>query len=550
MTQPPTGPPVGPASPGEQAGPTAEWAIDDWPERPEPTDAELHALWPDELAGPPDGGDTWLADLSAAELDALYGNTADEGQERPSMDQAAATGFAAGGWLDELVPGPVLSAYSQDAVDSGLGSLSDDELVGLLRAARRISSWQAAVEFRAVGELDARRLRDSRRPGWSRVSEHISSELAAALTLTGRSADILLGTSRDLARLPAVLRALAEGRIDRARAEIFATELAALSNVTAAAIAAALCDRAGSMTTGQLRSAIRAMVLAVDPTAVRRRAAKARDDARLETWPEGSGNTGIAGRELPSADAIAADRRIAAIARALKDAGARGTMDQLRASVFLALLSGRDPESLYPAADVQPAPAEGQSLTGATGPGRPCWGTGGVMPGLGGSVNLTMPLSAWLGDSDAPGEVAGLGPLDADTCRELADRSRSGPFARWCVTLTGRDGRAVAHACSRSGPGPPGRRRAWLARLTFATIESGVCSHRRQVPGYRPNNLAPNPGQGAAADLLLSRLPAARGRLRRRSHDPVRQGRHQLRVQSGPALQEAPQGEAGARLAA
>ena len=138
----------------------------------------------------------------------------------------------------------------------------------MLRAARRLASWQAAVEFRAVGELDARRKRESGRPGWSRVSEHISCELAAALTLTGRSADLLLCLSRDLARLPMVLRALAEGRIDRARAEIFATELAALGDVAAAAIAEALCEAAGSMTTSQLRYALRRMVLAIDPAAV------------------------------------------------------------------------------------------------------------------------------------------------------------------------------------------------------------------------------------------------------------------------------------------
>ena len=41
---------------------------------------------------------------------------------------------------------------------------------------------------------------------------------------------------------------------------------------------------------------------------------------------------------------IAADRRIAAMARSLKEAGAVGTMDELRAVVFVALLTGRDPE--------------------------------------------------------------------------------------------------------------------------------------------------------------------------------------------------------------
>ncbi len=496
---PPREPPAGPPDPADEQ----DW-LAAWPERDEPTEAELYGLGPDPFAGPPDDGDAWLAELSAAELEAMFGNGADEGKDAGPGDGAAGAGFATGGWLDVLVPGPVLSSFSQDVVDSGFGSLSDDELVGVLRAARRISSWQAAVEFKAIGELDARRLRESGRPGWSRISEHVSSELAAALTLTGRSADSLLCLSRDLARLPVVLAALADGRIDRARAEIFAAELAALNDAAAAAVAAALCDIAGTMTTGQLRAALRSMVLAIDPAAVRRRAAKARADARVETWPESSGNGALAGRELATADTIAADRRIAAIARSLKEAGAAGTMDELRAVVFVALLTGRDPELM--AGFAAPDTGDGGGSDGPDDSDRQGTGPGRTGPALGGSVNLTMPLSAWLGESDSPGEVAGFGPLDADTCRDLAGRLRSGPGARWCVTLTDRFGRAVAHACARAGPGPPGpprppgpagweppvSQRAWLGRLRFARIECGICGHEHQVPGYRPGNVLRN----------------------------------------------------------
>jgi len=455
---------------------------------------------PDPFAGPPQNVDALLADLTPAEMEAIFANPPDALTCRD--EQPAGAGFAAGRWLDQLIPGPVLSSFSQDTVDSGLGSLEDDELVGLLRASRRLASWQAAVEFRAVGELDARRMRESGRPGWSRISEAISCELAAALTLTGRSADSLLGLSRDLARLPMVLRALYEGRIDRARAEIFAAELAGLGDVAAATIADALCDIAGSMTTSQLRYALRRMVLAVDPAAVRRRAAKARADARVEAWPESSGNAALAGRELRSADAIAADRRISAIAQALKEAGATGTMDQLRAAVFVALITGRDPEPVHDetgetarsddgSAERTPGPDSHSEQRWPSSTGKRPWWAG---PGLGGSVNLTMPLTAWLGESDAPGDVARLGSLDADTCRELAERVRRGPGARWCVTLTGRDGRAVAHACGGAGPdargpGPPGSERAWLGRLTFHRIACAVCEHEHKTPGYHPSSL-------------------------------------------------------------
>jgi hypothetical protein len=251
------------------------------------------------------------------------------------------------------------------------------------------------------------------------------------------------------------------------------------------------------MTTGQLRAALRAMVLYLDPAAARRRAARGRADARVEAWQETSGNGALAGRELPAGDAVAADRRITAIARALQQAGAAGTLDQLRAAVFAALLAGRDPESLAPA----PAPAapSAGSANGQARPDRPASpqfpadpNRPGGLAALTGSVHLTMPLAAWLGLSDRPGEAAGLGPLDAWTCRDLAARlAAAGPATRWHLTLTRPDGSAAAHACARASPGPGPPRRAvtrWLAGLTFTPLEHGTCTHTRQVPGYRPAN--------------------------------------------------------------
>jgi hypothetical protein len=343
-------------------------------------------------------------------------------------------------------------------VEKGLGGLSDDELVGVLRASWRLSAWQAGVELAAVAELDHRRVRAAGRPGSSLVDDHVAAELAAALVLTGRSADALLGLARDLARLPAVRKALLEGRIDRARAVVFAAELAGLGDIAAAAVAMGFAGIAGSMTTGQLRAALKAMVLWLDPAAARRRAEQGRAQARVEAWPEGSGNAGLAGRELPAADAVAADKRITAIARALKDAGAPGTLDQLRAAVFVALLAGRDPDTLLPTPD--PGQADGRSgpdrnpagPAGAAGSGRP--GPGGL-GSLTGTVHLVMPAAAWLGLTDAPGEAAGSGPLDAWACRDLAARLAAGPATRWQVTLMGFTGSARAGQQSSAGDSVP-----------------------------------------------------------------------------------------------
>src|SRR5215469_15125764 len=296
---------------------------------------------------------------------------------------------------------------------------------------------------------------------------------------------MLLCLARDLGRLPSVFAALFAGRIDRAKAAVFADELAAVTDLVAAAIVMALIRAAEGMTTGQLRAELRALVLMFEPEAVRRRAERGQAEARVETWQGSSGNWGIAGRELPAADAITADTRLTAIARAVKDAGADGNLDQLRAAVFVALLTGRDPQTLVPPRPGAPA-ASPPARTGS------CRCAGG-MAGLGGSVNLTMPLAAWLGTSDAPGEVAGLGPVDAGTCRDLAGRLAAGPATQWCVTLTGTDRRAAAHACARAGPaaragprGSPAAVTGWLASLRFERLERGDCGHRREGKAYRP----------------------------------------------------------------
>jgi hypothetical protein len=422
----------------------------DGPEPEEPTDAELFGLWPDPFAGPPDEDAGWLADMSDPELE---------------------KGFAVGGPLDVLPPDEMLAGFAAKAYDGGLGRLSDNELVGLLCASRRLSSWQAAVELGVVAELDSRRRASAERPGSSRVGEQVSAEIAAALTLTGRSADALLCLARDLGRLPAVSVALFAGRIDRARAAVFAAELAAVSDTVATPIVMVLIGAAAGMTTGQLRAELKALVLMFEPDAVRRRAEQGRDQSRVETWQETSGNWGIAGRELPAADAITADKRLTAIARGLKDAGADGDLDQLRAAVFVALLTGRDPQTLLPPG--APGLAGQPVLTPSA--------------GLTGSVNLVMPLATWLGSSDAPGEVAGLGPVDAGTCRDLAGRLATGPGTRWCVTLTNADDRAAAHACARDGPERPPAWRCWLASLKFERLERGECGHRREGQAYRPS---------------------------------------------------------------
>jgi len=536
----------------------------------EPPEDELAGLWAPPDSGPPGGADAWLADLPIPVLEAILDARAAAAGPEPEGPFPAGVaahdgtgpggaGFESGSVLDRLGPGPVLARALDDAWQAGLGTRSDDELAGIMLAWRRCESRAVAGLLAATAELHRRRADHG---DW-RVLEHTDSEVALLLTRTRRSAGVLLGFADSLARLPATRAALAAGQIDRERADVIAYETALLDDELAVAVEQLVIEDAERLTTSGLRARLRRAVIAADPAAARRRAEKAVRDARVELYDERSGGTAaLSGRDLPVPAALAADQRIDHAARELKASGIAATLAQLRAAVFLGLLTGQDPRTFLPASDdatpqtvgsSQPSASKdqqfGSSEESARGeqPGsgeqagngeqRGNGGVGGfsadagqqdghpaasaskdadprqrddqprepdgqdpvtqnpggipalaARPGLRGSVHLTVPLTAWLGLTQSPGEVAAFGPLTAETCRELADQIAANPGSRWCLTLTDKDGHAVGHGCARRPPPPVtdlAAVAAWLSRLKTGPIQAGDCSHAREVPGYR-----------------------------------------------------------------
>lgn len=469
----------------------------------------------------------WLAQELDAEWPALAAEAASgEWPEWPSESESpglAGSGFAAGGLLSSLAPGALLAGSAQNAWADGLGTLSDDALVGVLRAWRRLAAWATAGELAAVAELDRRREAEVAAGADPHLAEHVGDELAVSLTLTTRSADALLDFACGLARLPLTRAALAAGRIDRAKALVITEGVSGLTDAHAAAVESAVIGRAPGQTSGQLRAATQRAVLAVDPAAAQRRREEARKDARVEVWDERSGTAALAGRDLPPADVLMADKRIDALARHLKAAGREETLNELRAEVYLALLLGQPVEGPTSAQTPASGATDAGSRTGQRDAAAP--GAGAVSgtvsgqsapagPGLTGSVNLTMPLATWLGASAEPGEAAGFGPLPPRDARALADLIARQPGGRWCLTLTGRDGRAIAHGCARAGPfpaghggqpngepprsgrdGPAGREPAaaragppddWVLTVAIRPLAVGECFHERESKGYQP----------------------------------------------------------------
>ena len=120
-------------------------------------------------------------------------------------------GFAAGGALDTMVPGPWLAEALSTGTAAGHAELGESELIGVLCAWRRMSSWAVAGEAAAAIALARRRAAQAAHDGKKYLDEHVNDELAAALTLTGRSADRLLSLASGLDRLADVHAALERG---------------------------------------------------------------------------------------------------------------------------------------------------------------------------------------------------------------------------------------------------------------------------------------------------------------------------------------------------
>lgn len=509
------------------------------PDRPQEWDREPPGEEPWADDGPPDGplaaADAVLALLPPG-LQAECREPATALDQLPPGERVGwfarwnphGSGFAIGGAADDLPPGEVLaglanrewaSPLTQPGAPAGelawrgdLARVSDDGLIGLMRAWRRLASWAAAGEAAAIAELDRRRTAAAAGGADPHLAEHVTDEIAIALTLTTRAADGLHAFATRLVRLPQTMAALAAGRIDLRKASVITEAVTGLSPVHAAAVEAAVIKHAPAQTSGQLRAALRRAVLAVDPQAERNRREEAKKDARVEVWEEPAGTAALAGRDLPAADVLAADKHLTALARYLKSTGAEGTLAQLRARAYLALLLGHPLDSVTdqsgtPASTAGSDPEPGGRDAGGSKAGGSKAGAGPASPGAGapaspapaiaapvtpgapvltGVINLTMPLTTWLGGATGIGEVPGYGPISAEDAQRLARRLASGPATRWCLTLTSPTGQAVAHGCARrtlTGPGPDD----WELAVTIRPLATGGCSHQRQANGYAPS---------------------------------------------------------------
>jgi hypothetical protein len=146
-----------------------------------PDDLDPYEWGPDVPGDADDDAGPWTGDGEAFAAGFLH----------HAADGQHAVGFASGGELDVLEPGPQLARFVADATSGGHRQLGESELIGVLCACQRLGAWAAAGQAAALTTLSARRRAQARERDNAHLAGHVTDEVAAALVLTGRAAQQL-----------------------------------------------------------------------------------------------------------------------------------------------------------------------------------------------------------------------------------------------------------------------------------------------------------------------------------------------------------------------
>jgi hypothetical protein len=446
--------------------------------------------------------------------------------------EALRAAFVQDGPADTLAPGALLAALTEAAfADAGV-RLGDDELTGALEAARRLQNRAHYLETLAVAELARRRAAQYEEdkaagvPRNLRRAQFPDLELAAELLIGRRHAQHLLDAAAELtARLPRTLAGMADGLIDQARASAIASATLCLSDADAARVDHALAPTAHEVRADTVARRAGALAMKLDPEAVRREKEDARRTRqRVEACREESGNASFSIREADTGLVMSVQAAINELAVRLRNGGVEGTLDSLRALAALDRLLARDPLDRLAPVPAEPAAAGDypEDCSGAPGdcsdtrvpvedeagschpasPGTPFSGQA-KFPAL---INLIVPAATLLGWGTAPGQAGAWGLTDPQETSDIVKAASRHPRTRWCLTVVGERGVAVAHACAPGRhpwqpetPDPPPDATGQSALIqqfltdlgmtpgALARIAQGTCDHQHAEPRYVPS---------------------------------------------------------------
>lgn len=353
--------------------------------------------------------------------------------------------------LGRALPGPQLSAQLE-ALDPR--SCSGSQLVAVVQAQARQVAYQQSRLLLAVRELAFSS------PGLERrdtTDPHADTELAFALTITDYAAGVLLSAATAAVdKLPGLQAALAAGRVDLATVSMLCSELSEVDQDTARAILAELDPELDRCTGNQLRERVRALILAVDPEAVKERAKKTVEQRFVEHTEYPNGTSALCGMYLDKVKASAAWEHVDAIARATKAGGDPLGRDiaQIRADVFADLLAGVDP-----------------TLAGAAKPADRKGAIAAHNARLASSPRQHINTTTLACLDDQPASIEGFGPVIADMARQTV--AQLAEHAQWRFVVEDDDGQTVAEGRLKYRP--------TLGQTQFVNARDITC----RAPGCR-----------------------------------------------------------------
>lgn len=272
------------------------------------------------------------------------------------------------------------------------------------------------------------------------------AELAVAVRVSDRTMAGRVSEASLLARtFPKTLDALDDGVIDRGHAAVIVEAGLIIEDATArATFEDAVLQRAVDITPGRLRRVARLAAERLTEISFEERHARARERRSVVVSDVGDGMSQLI-QILPTALAEAVWDRLTRQAKALVAAGDPLSFDQLRSDLMTELLLNghptADPEGLYAAA-----------------------------AGIRAEIALVIPMLTLLGESTEPVTIAGRGPIDLETARQLAGNTKS-----WTRILTDPVSRQVL---ATDDYRPPRRLRQYLrnrdGRCRFPTCNRSV----------------------------------------------------------------------------
>jgi hypothetical protein len=265
----------------------------------------------------------------------------------------------------------------------------------------RTTAHLAALQARVLASLD--RTDDD----WVR------EEVACALRISANAAGHRLGVARDLAeRLPLTWEALHAGRISFAHASVMSELTSRLDVEQAAVVEARVMPRAQDKTPGELRRAARRAVLAAAPVTAEVARARAVADRTVQLFPLEDGMAELRA-VLPAEGAATVMTALTALARS--EAGWLPPFAGGPGACGVPGCGTQDCAQHRPGMDARRADAlvamAHRALQDPTLPTEQ-----GVRP----HIQVTIAGSTLLGLDDAPGELAGYGPITAATARRIA----------------------------------------------------------------------------------------------------------------------------------